>query len=169
MAKFDRLSNGRIFSVAAALVAGAGVMLVATAAHATASYGCPTGDVCGYASQASYDAGSPLLKLASPATIDGTYVGLADPAAGSVWENNTASAGGAARPARTAADNSGDYSSEGSFLLELGGVCIYVPNQADEQNPGATEIGTTAVQAVALGTTSASVDSPLVVGLGNCH
>lgn len=144
-----------VFAFAAAL-AFAGFVVPAAHASTSPKKGCPANKTCGYATNAAFNNNEPTRVFDNyGASLEYLYYGGGG---GTMlyWVNNS---------------DAPEYSSEGSFLLEIPGVlCVYLPDPNDEQAPDTTEQITDGVQTtvIALGPTAASVDSPVEVGLADC-
>ncbi|WP_225727235.1 MULTISPECIES: hypothetical protein [unclassified Nocardia] len=125
-------------------------------------HGCPAGTNCTYATTADFNANRPTTITQEPPQNAGiTFAQLQtlnpglDPGQDDLDVNNT----------------DPWFTSEGNYVLSVGGlVCIYHPDPLDEQAPDTTEPGDPAhpVSIVAFGPTAASVDSDIIVDIGNC-
>lgn len=124
----------------AALIAG--LSAAPTPAHAAAT--CPPGNVCAFNPD-----GNTVWQAGQPFNISWTSESSSNV---SLIQNNTDPAA----------------SSEGTFVLELGGICVYVVNTKDEQNPDTSESNPSdRFNAVAIGP-KAEVDANAIVVGSDC-
>ncbi len=121
----------------------------------------------------------PALNGSQPVTRF-TPMRLPQPITAGGWVNNTGYPfkPGGASAMRAGTVDAGEvhpgavYTSEGNYVLNvLGLVCVYVPDPLDEQAPDSVENNGDTVNPVtvlAAGPTAESVDSPVIVDIGNC-